>query len=120
MAGTKGLTARERRRLRIRKKISGTAECPRLSVFRSSRNIIAQVIDDLNGITLVAASTLEKDQRGEKGCSSKEGAKRVGKLIAERAKTKGVERVIFDRGGYLYHGRVKELADAARANGLKF
>ena len=110
---------RERRRRRIRKKVKGTAERPRLSVFRSNRHIYAQVIDDQRGHTLAAASTLEKglDLAGMK---KSEQARMVGKLIAERARQAGVEAVVFDRGGNLYHGRVKALAEAAREGGLKF
>ncbi len=103
---------------RIRKKISGTAERPRLAVFRSVNHIYVQVIDDINGATLTAASTTEK-QFGSKG-GNIAAAKEVGKLIAERAKEKGVTRVVFDRGGYIYHGRVKSLAEAAREAGLEF
>ena len=120
MAGTKGLKPRERRKMRVRKKISGTTECPRLAVFKSNCNISAQVIDDVKGLTLAAASTTEKAEREKKGSSNKEGAKRIGSLIAERAKAKGVAKVVFDRSGYRYHGRVKVFADAARENGLKF
>lgn len=120
MAGTKGLKPRQRRKLRVRGKITGTTECPRLSVFRSNSNISAQIIDDVRGITLVAASTTEKEGREKKDKNNKGGAKRIGSLIAERAKAKGVTKVVFDRSGYRYHGRVKVLADAARENGLKF
>ena len=108
-------------RRRIRGKIRGTAERPRLSVFRSSRHIAVQAIDDEAGATLAAASTLEKSCKIEGGSSgSKAAAAEVGRLIAERLKEKGLETVVFDRGGFLYHGRVKALADAAREGGLKF
>ncbi len=109
---------RLRRHKRIRGKISGTPETPRLCVFRSLSNIYAQVIDDVNGKTLVAASSLEKGV-GENG-SKKEVAREVGKLVAERAAKAGIESVVFDRGGYVYHGRIQELADGAREGGLKF
>jgi len=102
---------------RIRKKVSGTAERPRLAVFRSLNHIYAQVIDDVNGKTLAAASTTEKDLKGGTG-GNIDAAARVGKAIAERALAAGVSRVVFDRGGYIYHGRVKALADAMRAAGL--
>jgi large subunit ribosomal protein L18 len=105
------------RHLRIRSKLHGTPERPRLSVFRSNTNIYAQIIDDVNGVTLVSASSL-KDVK--KGAGNVEGAKAVGKLIAERAKDKKITSVVFDRSGYLYHGRVKALADAAREAGLEF
>ncbi len=104
---------------RIRSRISGTSERPRLSVFRSNKQISAQVIDDLSGTTLVSASSLTKDIAAHKGNKSEKSAM-VGKLIAERALKAGVEKVVFDRSGYLYHGRVKQLADAAREAGLKF
>ena len=109
---------RIKRHTRVRGKISGTAERPRLSVFRSEKNIYAQIIDDVAGKTLAAASSVEKDF----GCSgsNKEGARKVGKLVAERALQKGIEEVVFDRGGYIYHGRVQELAEGAREGGLKF
>jgi len=113
----------ERRRIhkRIRNKISGSTERPRLCVYRSSRYIYAQIVDDSQGKTLAAASTIEKDLRGEcKGTGNIEASKLVGKKIAERAKSKGIETVVFDRGGYLYHGRVKAVAEAARESGLKF
>ncbi len=110
--------ARMKRHLRIRNKISGTAECPRLNVFRSSKHIYAQLIDDVRGVTLVSASTMEKEFEGTG--STKEAAKKVGQLVGKRAVEKGVEVVVFDRGGYLYHGRVQELADGARESGLKF
>lgn len=104
--------------MRIRKRVSGTNEKPRLTVFRSNKEIYAQVVDDVKGSTLAAASSMEKsfDKKGTKT----DVAVSVGKLIAERAKAAGVETVIFDRNGYLYHGRVKSLADSARENGLKF
>ena len=107
-----------RRHLRLRKKISGTAACPRLNVFRSLANIYAQIIDDVAGNTLVAASSLDKAIEGSG--SNKVAARAVGKLIAERAKAKGIDTVVFDRGGYLYHGRVAELAEGAREGGLEF
>ena len=110
---------RRKRHLRVRKNISGTPERPRLNVYRSNKNIYAQLIDDVNHKTLASASTQDKEFKGELG-SNKEAASEVGKLIAERAKNAGVETVVFDRGGYLYHGRVAALADAARENGLKF
>jgi large subunit ribosomal protein L18 len=103
---------------RIRRKLSGSAERPRLAVFRSINHIYAQVIDDLAGRTLAAASSNEKDTGITGGNIA--GAKEVGRLVAERAKAKGITRVVFDRGGYLYHGRVKALADAAREGGLEF
>ena len=110
--------ARIKRHKRVRAKISGTAERPRLNVFRSNANIYAQIIDDVNGVTLAAASSLDKEVAGNGG--NKEAAKAVGKLIAERAAQKGISDVVFDRGGYIYHGRVKELAEGAREGGLKF
>ena len=110
--------ARLHRHKRVRSKISGTAACPRLNVFRSSSNIYAQLIDDEKGVTLVAASTVEKEFAGSKG--NKEEARKVGELVAKRALEKGIEEVVFDRGGYLYHGRVKELAEGAGEGGLKF
>ena len=109
---------RLKRHSRVRGKISGTAERPRLCVFRSEKNIYAQIIDDVAGNTLVAASSVEKGFEGSG--SNKEAARKVGKLIAERAVAKGIEEVVFDRGGYIYHGRVKELAEGAREGGLKF
>jgi len=109
---------RAKRHVRVRAKISGTPERPRLNVFRSNANIYAQIIDDVNGVTLVAASTLEKAFEGATG--NKEAARKVGKLVAERALEKGIDTVVFDRGGYLYHGRVAELAEGAREAGLKF
>ena len=109
---------RLKRHKRVRAKISGTPEMPRLNVFRSNANIYAQIIDDVNGATLVSASTVEKDFEGATG--NCEAAKKVGKLIAERAKAKDIEEVVFDRGGYVYHGRVAALAEGAREGGLKF
>lgn len=108
---------RKKRHARVRAKISGTAERPRLCVYRSNANISAQIIDDTNGVTLVAASSYEK---GFENGDNKEAAKKVGELLAERAVAKGISEVVFDRGGYLYHGRVHELAEGARAGGLKF
>jgi large subunit ribosomal protein L18 len=110
---------RQKIRYRIRKKIEGSAESPRLAVFRSNKEIYAQIINDLDGKTLAAASSLDKEMAKAKG-NKTEIAKHVGKLVGERAKKAGVETVIFDRSGYLYHGRVKALADAAREAGLKF
>ena len=110
--------ARLQRHKRVRGKISGTATCPRLCVYRSNANITAQVIDDVAGVTLVSATSLEKDFGMYGG--NKEAARKVGQLVAERALAKGIEIVVFDRGGYLYHGRVQELADGAREGGLKF
>lgn len=108
---------RQKRHARVRSKISGTAECPRLNVFRSNKNIYAQVIDDVAGVTLASASTLDKEVIGE---SKVDAAAAVGTLVAKRAVEKGVKEVVFDRGGYLYHGRVQALAEAARENGLEF
>ena len=109
---------RERRHKRVRTKISGTSECPRLCVYRSNNNIYIQVIDDVNGVTLVSASTLDKEVKTKK--SNKEAAKEVGTLIAKRAIEKNIKSVVYDRGGYIYHGIVKELAEAAREAGLEF
>ena len=106
------------RHVRVRGKISGTPERPRLNVFRSNANIYAQIIDDVNGVTLVAANTLEKGFEGATG--NAEAAKKVGVVLAERAKAKGIEEVVFDRGGCVYHGRIAALADGAREGGLKF
>jgi large subunit ribosomal protein L18 len=112
---------RSRIHARIRRKLSGTGNRPRLCVFRSLAHIYAQVVDDLSGKTLVAASTLETEVCGDRKKAGNIGsAKLVGTAIAQRAKAKGIEAVVFDRGGYLYHGRVKALADAAREGGLKF
>ena len=110
--------ARLHRHLRVRGKISGTAECPRLNVFRSLNHIYAQIIDDVKGVTLVSASSTEKDFGMNGG--NKEAARKVGALVAERALKNGIETVVFDRGGYIYHGRVQELAEGAREGGLKF
>ena len=109
---------RTRRHIRVRTKISGTAERPRLCVFRSNSNIYAQIIDDVKGVTLVQASTLDKEVKTKH--ANKEAAKEVGTLIAKRAAAKKIDTVVFDRGGYIYHGVVKELAEAAREGGLKF
>jgi len=109
---------RMKRHQRVRAKVSGTPERPRLNVYRSEKNIYAQVIDDVAGNTLVAASSLDKEIEGNGG--NKTAARAVGKLVAERAKAKGIDCVVFDRGGYLYHGRVQELAEGAREGGLEF
>ena len=109
---------RIRRHARVRNKISGTAECPRLCVFRSNTGVYAQIIDDVKGVTLVSASTLDKDVKNKH--ANKEAAREVGTLIAKRASEKKISNVVFDRGGYIYHGVVKELAEAAREGGLKF
>ena len=109
---------RLKRRARVRGKISGTAQRPRLAVFRSANHIYAQIIDDVNGVTLASASSLDKAIEGYGGNVT--AASAVGKLIAERALAKGIENVVFDRGGYLYHGRVQALAEGAREGGLKF
>jgi large subunit ribosomal protein L18 len=110
--------ARLKRHKRVRSKISGTAECPRLNVFRSTNNIYAQLIDDVKGVTLCSASSLDKEIDVYGG--NKEAARKVGELIAKRAADKGISDVVFDRGGYIFHGRVKELAEGAREGGLKF
>ena len=110
--------ARLHRHVRVRGKISGTAERPRLDVYRSLNHIYAQLIDDVKGVTLAAASSVEKDFG--MGGGNKKAAKKVGELIAKRAADKGISEVVFDRGGYIYHGRVKELAEGAREGGLKF
>ncbi len=124
LAKTSKDQTRQKVHTRIRKKLMGTTERPRLNVYRSVNHIYAQVIDDAKGVTLVAATSVEKG-KGVKGDKRPTGgnvssAKEVGKLIAERAKDKGINKVVFDRGGYLYHGRIKALADAARAAGLEF
>lgn len=110
---------RKARHERVRAKVSGTSETPRLNVFRSNSNIFAQIIDDEKGITLVSASSIDKELKLENG-SNIEAAKKVGELIANRAKKAKITKVTFDRGGYLYHGRVEALAEAARENGLEF
>ena len=109
---------RQRRHLRVRRKISGTAECPRLCVYRSNTNLYAQIIDDVAGNTIVSCSTLDKDVKTKH--ANKEAAKEVGTLIAKKAAEKNIKEVVFDRGGYIYHGVVKELAEAAREGGLEF
>ena len=117
------LTIQERRlriRRRLRKNISGTKEVPRMSVFRSNKQIYVQLVDDESGHTMVSASSRNKEVAEKKGITRSEQAKLVGKLIAERSLSKGINKVVFDRGGYLYHGRVKQLAEGARENGLKF
>jgi large subunit ribosomal protein L18 len=111
---------RLKRHRRVRYKVSGTADRPRLNVFRSSKHIYVQLVDDDAGHTLVAASSVEPSLRDAKNGGNIEGAKAVGTLIAERAKEKGITRVVFDRGGFQYHGRVQQLADAAREGGLQF
>jgi large subunit ribosomal protein L18 len=119
MALTK-LERRTRIKMRIRKKINGTAEAPRLAVYRSNKQIYVQVVDDLNSVTLLSACSKEKDIAAKTGIKKIEQAKLVGKLLAAKCKEKGIEKVVFDRSGYKYHGRVKSLADAAREGGLKF
>ncbi len=115
------LAGRQRRRNRIRKKVHGTTTRPRLNVFRSASNIYAQVIDDMNGVTITAASTLDKDVKdGLKSSGNIDAAKKVGAAVAKKAIEKGVKDVVFDRGGYIFHGRIKALADAAREAGLNF
>ena len=109
---------RDRRHIRVRRKISGTPECPRLCMYRSNTNIYAQIIDDVNGNTLVSASTMDKEVKTKH--ANKEAAKEVGALIAKRAKDKKIVDVVFDRSGYQYHGIVKELAESARQGGLNF
>ena len=109
---------RERRHARVRRKISGTSECPRLCVFRSNNNLYVQIIDDVKAVTLAQASTLDKEVKTKH--SNKAAAKEVGALIAKRALEKNIKTVVFDRGGYIYHGVVKELAEAAREGGLQF
>ncbi|WP_203334940.1 50S ribosomal protein L18 [Planococcus beigongshangi] len=111
--------SRKKRHARVRSKITGTAERPRLNVFRSNKYIYAQLIDDMNGVTLASASSMDKDFSGE-ATGNVEAATKVGEAIAKKATEKGLKSVVFDRGGYLYHGRVKALADAARENGLQF
>jgi len=106
--------------MRIRKKINGTAEAPRLAVYRSNKQIYVQVVNDLNGVTLLSACSKEKEVAAQAGIKRIEQAKLVGKLLAAKCKEKGIEKVVFDRSGYKYHGRVKSLAEAAREGGLKF
>ena len=118
MTTSKRLRLRQRRHARVRKTVVGTPQRPRLAVFRSNRHISAQVIDDLHGRTLAAASTVENDLRGGP-TATKEAASSVGRLVAERARAAGIERVVFDRGGFLYHGRVAAVAEAARQAGLE-
>ena len=121
MKATSRAERRDRRHFRVRKTVKGTAERPRLNVFRSSKHIYAQVVDDVQGRTLAAASSLSKELAEQlKTGANKAAARAVGKLVAQKAKEKGVIKVVFDRGGYLYHGRIKELADGAREGGLKF
>jgi large subunit ribosomal protein L18 len=110
---------RAKKHLRVRKKISGTAECPRLCVYRSGKHIYAQIIDDTKGITLVAASTIDPSLKKEYG-GNKEAARKVGLLTAEKAREKGIKNVVFDRGGLIYHGRIAALAEGAREGGLEF
>jgi large subunit ribosomal protein L18 len=119
MALTK-LEKRTRIKMRIRKKINGTPETPRLSVYRSNKQIYVQVVDDLNGVTILSASSREKEIASQTGVKKSDVSKLVGKLLASKCKEKGIESVVFDRNGYKYHGRVKSLADAAREGGLKF
>lgn len=122
MGGQREARLRKRRHHRVRKKVTGTAERPRLAVYRSNRHVVAQVIDDEAGRTLAAASSVEKDLRSANtgNTGNKVGAAAVGRIVAERARAAGVERVVFDRGGFRYHGRVAALADAAREGGLEF
>jgi large subunit ribosomal protein L18 len=119
MSSTKAIR-RQKIRMRIRKKISGTRERPRMNVFRSNKQIYVQLIDDLSGETIVSASSRNKEVTSKKGINKIEQAKLVGKLIAEKSLAKGIDSVVFDRNGYLYHGRVKNLAESAREGGLKF
>ena len=115
------MSMRLKRKSRIRKNLSASTTRPRLSVFRSARHIYAQIIDDLQGVTLVAAGTLSPEIRGKVGSLKKQDAAReVGKLLADKAKSKGIERVVFDRNGFLYHGRIKSLAESCREHGLVF
>lgn len=111
--------SRVKRHLRVRKKIFGTPERPRLCVYRSEKNIYAQIVDDVDGKTIIAASSLDKDFGSTVG-SNKDAAKKVGSLVAKKAIEKGIKTVVFDRGGYIYHGRIKELAEGAREEGLDF
>ena len=109
---------RQRRHIRVRRKVSGTSECPRLCVYRSNKNLFVQIVDDVKQTTLVSASTLDKEVKTKH--ANKEAAKEVGALIAKRALEKNIKTVVYDRGGYIYHGVVKELAEAAREAGLEF
>jgi len=117
---TTKLVGRERRKVRVRKKISGTAERPRLSVFRSARHIYAQIVDDMSGVTLASASTMAKDARDGLAGKKIEKAKLVGKGLAEACKAKNIKTIVFDRNGFRFHGRVKAVADGAREGGLEF
>jgi large subunit ribosomal protein L18 len=119
-ASSKRYSGRLRRHRRVRKKITGTAERPRLAVYRSNKHISVQVIDDLTGHTIAAASTVEPDMRKQGSGATVDAAKRVGTLIAQRAKSAGVTKVVYDRGGFIFHGRVAAAADAAREAGLEF
>lgn len=113
--------ARKRRHLRVRKKVAGSLECPRLNVYRSLKHIYAQLIDDHSGRTLIAVSTLDPALKGQiKSSDNKEAARMVGELLGKRALEKGFKQVVFDRGGFLYHGRIKSLAEGARGQGLEF
>ncbi|EGL14501.1 50S ribosomal protein L18 [Paenibacillus chitinolyticus] len=112
--------ARLKRHLRVRKKIQGTTARPRLNIFRSEKHMYAQIIDDVNGVTVASASTQDKELKEVSNGGNVEAARKVGELVANRAKEKGVSQVVFDRGGYLYHGRVQALAEAAREAGLEF
>jgi len=114
------MKARAKRKIRVRKKVSGSASRPRMSVFRSARHMSVQIIDDVNGQTLVSASTYEKTMDRKSALGNIKSAKGIGEMIAERAKSKGIDSVVFDRSGYRYHGRIKALAEAARQKGLKF
>lgn len=120
MARFNKYASRKARHARIRKNLSGTPERPRLTVYKSNANIYAQIIDDVNGHTLVSASTLDKSFAEDKVGSNVESAKKVGKLVAKRALDKGIEEVVYDRSGYIYHGKIKALAEAAREAGLRF
>lgn len=120
MARFNKYASRKARHERIRKNLSGTPERPRLCVFKSNANIYAQIIDDVNGVTLASASTLDETFANDKVGSNVESAKKVGELVAKRALEKGIEEVVFDRSGYIYHGKVKELAESAREAGLRF
>jgi large subunit ribosomal protein L18 len=110
---------RKKRHARVRAKLSGTSARPRLNVFRSNKHLYAQIIDDINGVTLASASTLDKDFALD-STNNVEAAQKIGELVAKRAVEKGITSIVFDRGGYLYHGRIQALADAARENGLQF